>query len=733
MRTTHKSFCRVCSAGCAIEVDIEDGKAVAVRGDKEDPYYGGYTCEKGRQFHVAHHNPSRLLHSQRRRPDGAFEAVRSEQAIDEIAVRLRQIIDRHGPRSVAFFTGTYAYYNSAVAPLVTSIQQALGTPNLFTPVTIDQPAKGLTMSRMGTWRGGLHGFGDADVALVFGNNVLESHYAPPGGVPPVSPSLQLREAQARGLKLVVVDPRETQLARKADIHLQIRPGEDAVLIAGMLKIVFDEELYDREFCDRWVDGVEELRSAVADFGLDYVALRTGLDADSIVAATRAFAGPRRGSATSGTGPEMAEHGLLTETLLMALNIVCGRLCREGDTPIRQPVLLPQGGEARAEVVAPRQSWGEGFLPTRVHGLTQIAGQMPCGVFADDVLTPGEGQIRAFIVVGGNPVVSFPGQEKVVEALDSLELLVTVDNRMSQTARRAHYVIAPSMALERDDFSTLGERLNNDMTPYARYTEALLPPSGDTVNDWEFLWEIAKRLGLQLQSPGGPIPMDRKPTTVELQELFCAGGPVTPTEVRDATAGRSGKIYDEVRRTVLPGTDADGARMLVTPDDLVVQLRGLREETVDADGRRPRDESWTHLYVSRRLGHVINSTGHDLPAARRKGVTNCAYLHPDDLVANGLGDGQLVTITGASGSLYAITRASSDVRPGVVSLAHAFGDVDTGREGVREHGNSTNRLSTDARLAPITGMPQSSAIPVRIQPVRPDLDPMSRAPEAAVSR
>jgi len=172
---THRTSCRFCSAGCAIEVDVEDGHAVAVRGDASDPFHGGYTCQKGRAYHDAHNHPDRLLQSRRRRPDGTFEPVPTLDAVAEISDRLSSLIDRYGPRSVALYTGTHAYANFATMPIMFAFQRALGTPNMFTPVTIDQPAKNLVGPRMGTWGGGPHGFAGADVALVMGNNPLVSH------------------------------------------------------------------------------------------------------------------------------------------------------------------------------------------------------------------------------------------------------------------------------------------------------------------------------------------------------------------------------------------------------------------------------------------------------------------------------------------------------------------------------------------------------------------------------
>jgi anaerobic selenocysteine-containing dehydrogenase len=267
---TRKTFCRFCHANCAIEVDIEDGRALAVRGDVADPLFGGYTCMKGRELPAQANHRDRLHSSRKRIADGQFAAIPSQQALDEIAGRLSEIRDRCGPRAIASYCGTYGFMNSAALPVAAGFHRGLGSPSFYTSITIDQPAKVYLGSRVGTWLGGPQPFSQADVAMMIGNNPLTSHYAWQGSVPPFSPSRRLRDAKARGLKLICVDPRRTMVAQLADIHLQVRPGEDATLLAGMLKLILDGELHDREFCERHVAGLAELHGAVADFTPEYV-------------------------------------------------------------------------------------------------------------------------------------------------------------------------------------------------------------------------------------------------------------------------------------------------------------------------------------------------------------------------------------------------------------------------------------------------------------------------------
>ncbi|HEX9772667.1 MAG TPA: molybdopterin-dependent oxidoreductase, partial [Steroidobacteraceae bacterium] len=233
-------------------------------------------------------------------------------ALDEIAARLSAIRDRHGPRAIATYCGTYGFMNSAALPVAAGFHPGLGSPSFYTSITIDQPAKVYLGSRVGTWLGGPQPFSQADVVMMIGNNPLTSHYAWQGSVPPFSPSRRLRDAKARGLSIICVDPRRTMVAQLADIHLQVRPGEDATLLAGMLKLILDEQLHDREFCASYVEGLDELHRAVADYTPEYVARRADVPAADMIAAARIFARGPRGVATTGTGAEMATRGSLTE-------------------------------------------------------------------------------------------------------------------------------------------------------------------------------------------------------------------------------------------------------------------------------------------------------------------------------------------------------------------------------------------------------------------------------------
>ncbi len=705
---THRSFCRFCHANCAMLVDIEDGKVKAVRGDPEDPEYGGYTCMKGRELPDSHNSERRLHHSLVRDANGDFQETPMQDALDHVGSEVRRIIDKYGPDSIALFMGSGGYQNSSAMMATMSLAQAIGTKHFFTSVTLDQPAKVFTTERYGKWMGGVNNFSTADVALFIGNNPIVSHYAPVGGVPPFSPSKRIRERKKEGLKLIVADPRLAEVGQLADIYLPVKPGEDPALLAGMLNVIFDEELYDRNFVSAHVDGLDELKDAVASFTPDVAAERAGVEKDQLVAAARMFANGSKGCAVTGTGPEMAGNGTLTEYLVTCLNTVCARFKQEGEQCGVPGVFTVQQGEKRAQVAPPAPMFGvEGMAKSRFRGLGQLLFEMPCNVMADEILTPGEGQIRALISVGGNPEVGFPNQLKMRRALDDLELFVQIDPWMSASAKRADVVLAPKQCLEREDITNLSEWWHE--RAYARYTEALAEAPGDVIDEYEMMWNIGHRLGVQMKLPGGDVPMDECPSKQEFLDLMVAGCLVPPSQVRAdaAKAGGAAVIYEDLHPIIEAADPESHHRFQLAAGDMPKQLEKYSADDARAAG-------FDFRLISRRSKHRFNSIGQPLEKLGRKVTTNPAYIHPDDMAEQGLSDGDVIEITSPHASIHGVVAASDRVRRGLISMAHAFGDSEAGKHNVREMGGSTNRLTSDeVDYDPITGQALQSAIPVKI--------------------
>jgi len=726
MTETHPSFCRMCHSACPILVDVADGVPGKVGGDPSSEIYHGYSCIKGRALPEMHTHSDRLLHSLKRRPDGSFAAIRAEHAMDEIAVALARIVDESGPLAVALYSGTFGLANALTAPLTNAFREAIGNPRGWVATSIDQPGKTIAQGLMGVWMALHQGPATADVCMIIGSNPLVSIAA---GLPQADPRKWLHDAKQRGFKLIVIDPRRHETASQADLYLQPRPAEDIAIVGGMIRLIIDEQLHDRAFVDAETSGLDELRRAVDPFDPETVARRADIPVDDFIAAARMFATAGRGVAVAGTGPGMSSaRGTLLEYLILALNAICGRYLREGEL-VWNPGTLVEPVPRFAQASGPFPSFG--FEPKlRVRGLGDTLVGPSTAAIADEILAPGEGQIRALVSCGGNPLSAWPDQLKVREALESLDLLVQFDPWMSSTAKLAHYVIAPTLSLEVPGITNYVDMLPAYAPgyglpkPWAQYTPAIVdPPRGsDVIPEWEFFYGLAQRMGLALEvrpvdfnGPTGatiPIAMDVKPTADELLAVLTAKGRV-PLE--DVKRHPHGAVFEEPASYVLPKMDGWEARLELANE---LMMRDLREMSARPTGDLASwaDDRYPFRLVGRRMHAHYNSGGMTAPRLRAKEPTNPAYLHPDDLRELGLASGDVAEISSARATILGVVAADESIRRGLVAMSHAWGDVEELDEEVRSIGGNTSRLvDVTDQWDPYSGQPVMSNVPVAIRP------------------
>ncbi len=720
MTTTHTSFCRFCHAFCGIRVDVEDGRVVRVIGDKDNPMYHGYTCAKGRSLPQQHYHPDRLLHSQRRGSDGSHHPIPAEQAMDEIAERVQEILTKHGPRSIATYNGTYSFPFPAGAALGAAFMAAIGSPMSFSGGSIDQPGKGIATALHGRWAAGPQSFDESDVWVLVGANPLVSMW---GGIPHFNPARRLHRARQRGLKLIVIDPRRTDCAELSALHLQPKPGEDPSILAGMVRVILEEQLHDEAFAAAEVTGVEALREAVQPYTPEYVAQRAQISADDLVSAARIFAGGRVGMVTAGTGPNMAPRGNLTEYLVLALNTICGRWVREGEIVPNPFVLLPRRN-ARAQVDPRAPAWGYGEK-LRVRGLTDMAGGgMPTAALADEILLEGPGQVKALFSIGGNPMAAWPDQLKTRKAMDALDLNVCLDIKLSATAKLADYVIAPKLSFETEATTQPIEGLHfygvspSYPEPYGQYAPALVdPPAGsEVIEEWEFFYGLGQRLGLELKVGGVALDMERKPSMGDLLALMTRGSRIPLEEVKQYPHGH---IFSDPSIRVEPKEEGWEERLDVGNPVMLAELQEISQEAaVDGAAYYAEEGSFSHRLVSRRMRDVYNSSGRDIPRLTRKWKYNPAFMNPDDMKDLTIDTGDLVEITSGHATILGIAESSDEIRRGAVSMAHAHGDSPEHDARVAEIGSNTGRLSNVERYYdPYSGIPRMSAIPVNVRKVK----------------
>jgi anaerobic selenocysteine-containing dehydrogenase len=724
MAKTTPSICRLCIAHCGILATVEGGKLTRVSGDPDNPLFRGYTCPKGRALPDLHNHPDRLLHSLKRNGEGDFQKVPSGQAAAEVATSIAEIVEQHGPRAVAVYVGTNSLPYPLGPPVAFALLQALGSPMFFTANTIDQPNKQIAQALHGIWCGGDQDFRDADTWLLIGVNPVISKAA---GVPCQNPAQHLKDAQQRGMQLIVIDPRESETARRAVIHLQPRPGQDATLLAGMVHLILEEELQDHAFLEVHVEGMQNLRRAVAPFTPEVAAARAGVDAEQLKAAARLFAGARKGAVNTGTGASFSMHANLTEYLALCLTTLCGRWPRAGDVATRPNALLPPW-QPRAQASPPFPAWGFGEA-LRVRGLANSVAGMPTAGLAEEILLEGDGQVKALICLGGNPMTAWPDQRKTLAAMQALDLLVTFDPFLSETARLADYVIAPRMTLETPGTTQPAEGgkyygLGMGIpAAYAQVSPAIVdPPAGsDLVEEWQFLREVASHLALDLElvsaygfGTWSEAPMTSTVLTrdaiLDTETLYRRLYANARLDWDDIQAHPHGLLRD-IELRVEPAEPDCEARLRLDDPTMLAELQDWHTAATDCT-----DASYPFRLVPRRSNNFMNSTGRNIGRLQGAKPWNPALMHPDDLASLGLESGTSIRLRSPWDAIPAVVEADPTLRRGVIAMTHGFGGLPGEEARFLELGSNTGRLlNTEVDFDPYTGMPRIGNVPVTVEP------------------
>lgn len=707
-----KSFCRFCMPFCGTKVTLDDDdQIIAVSGDKDDLMTSGYICFKGVQAPASYSADDRVLHPLKRQPDGTFARIPLEQALDEIAAKLRDTIAHHGPESVGGYRGSGSLLNASATSMLPAFLGAIGSHKHFTTYTIDQSAKSIAMGRIGMWNAPRDPLHLSDVRMMFGVNPLVSLATSYFDM--TNPTKRMKAARARGMKLIVIDPRRTETANYADVFLQPYPGEDPTVAAGLVRIILAEGWEDKDFCHRYVADMDSLRQAVEPFTPGYVAKRAGIDASDLHKAAHLYAVEcQRGGASTGTGPSMAPFSNLSEHLVEVLNIICGRYMREGEQ-VPNPGVLRERQPRKAQVTAaPR--WWEHSYKSRIGGYGMLGDEMMSGILTDEILQPGDGQIRAFFAHGSNAANVIPDQHKTVKALKSLELLVSVDPYMTETSRLAHYVLPTKMGYERADLTMFFyESLYAE--PYARYTPAIsAPPLGsELVDDWEIFWGLAKRLDLELVYDGVALDMSSEPSTDSLLEIVARHAPLPFEQLKSMELGGT---FNDPPQFVEPADPGHPDRFTLMPDDVSAELAEVCSQTVEHGAYISNGQTFSHRLASRRVRDVQNTCHRNVPAIRQRMPYNYAYLHPSELSAMGISEGDRIEISSDQGNIPAEVKADQALKPGVVSITHGWGGLPDETQYDRDGSNTGLLISTDRNLETINAMPRMSAIPVNIRPL-----------------
>jgi anaerobic selenocysteine-containing dehydrogenase len=737
---THYRTCPFCEATCGLEIETEGREVVSVRGDAEDVFSRGFICPKAYGIKQLHEDPDRLTTPLVRR-DGELVEATWDEAFEEIDRRLTPILSEHGRNAVAVYLGNPNAHNLSAITHAPAWLRVLGSQNLYSASTVDQMPKQVSAGLMfGTMLSvPIPDVDRCDHLLLLGANPLVSN-----GSLLTAPNMRgrLRGIRERGGKVVVIDPRRTRTAEESDEHHFIRPGTDALLLAAIACTIVEEGLDQAGELAEHVNGLDEVRALVREFPPEAVADACGIDAGEIRRMARELAAAERAAVYARIGTCTQEFGTHASWLVDVLNVLTGNLDREGGAlftraAVGQKNSSGPGGGGRGVRF--------GRWTSRVRGLPEFYGELPASVLAEEIETPGEGQVRALVTVAGNPIVSTPNSGRLERAVEGLDFMLSIDIYVNETTRHADVVLPAPEPLEKSHYDAALYQLA--ARNVANFSPAVFDREGPA--EWELYMRLAGIIAGQ--GPDGDVAAfdDMVMQTLIQREVGAEGSPVAgrdPAELMSELEPRRGpeRVLDFLLR-VGPYGDGFGA----DPEGLTLDVLEQNPHGIDLGALSPRipevlrtpsgkvelapepivtdverlraalgrERNGGMLLIGRRQLRSNNSWMHNLPALV-KGKERCTlHIHPDDAERLGLADGEFARVSSAAGSLDAPVETTEDIMPGVVSIPHGWGHDAAGvRMSVASAhaGVNSNLLADESQVEPLSGNAVLNGIPVEVR-------------------
>ncbi|HEU0035578.1 MAG TPA: molybdopterin-dependent oxidoreductase [Kofleriaceae bacterium] len=734
MANVVKRICPLCEATCGLALTVgDDGAIASIRGDDDDVLSGGFLCPKGVALRDLHADPDRLRAPLVRR-DGKHVEVSWDEAFAEIERRLPPILERHGRDAIAMVLGNPTAHKFGLLLYGARLGRALGTHNVYSASTLDQMPKQLAAGWMfGHWLSiPVPDLVRTDLLVVLGANPMVSN----GSLWTVPDFRGKAKAmQARGGHLVVIDPRRTETAELADEHHFIRPGGDAFLLLAIVHVLFAERLVRPGTVAPHVAGLADLEAAVHDFSPERVADRCGIAAADIRALARRLATTERAALYGRIGTCTQEFGTIASWLVDVINVLTGHLDVAGGA------MFPKAPAFAANTVgAPGRGKGisVGRRTSRVSRAPEVFGELPMGCLAEEIETPGDGQIRAAITVAGNPVLSAPDGPRLAAALASLELVVSIDIYLNETTRHADVILPGRSPLEDGHYDVALPQLA--WRNVARYSPPALPASPDHPSEWQVLLRL---LQIATGKPGDLRALDDALFADDVRRLAGAAAEMILPQL----AHREGpeRLLDFALRA-----GPYGDRFGMTPGGLTLDRLIAAPSGIDLGPLEPRipellrtpsgkielappplvdDLARVHaaldrpapalVVIGRRQLRSNNSWMHNLPTLAKGPVRCLALVHPDDAARHHLVDGGRARIASGPRSIEVTVAITDEVMPGVVSVPHGWGhdQPDTRMAIARERpGANLNALFDPALRDPLSGNAVLSGVPIEITAV-----------------
>ncbi len=716
-RTVHRG-CNLCEASCGLTIEVRGSEVLSIRGDVDDPFSKGYVCRKGIALQDLQTDPDRLQTPVRRRDDGTFEPIGWDEALDLVADGLTRIRDRDGGEAISFYLGNPITHGWAPVTLVPLLMDALDVKARYSAASVDQQPQHLLSYLL---------FGSplllpvpdvdrTDLLLVVGGNPVVSN-----GSIMTAPDMRRRisDLQGRGGRLVVVDPRRSETADVADEHIAIRPGTDVWLLAAMLTTLQKEGLVRPGRAAGWVDGLQQVLDAVRPVTAERAAAVTGIPAETIRRLAVELGTARRAAVYGRLGVTQSVFGTPAYWLVHALNIATGRLDEVGGVMFSTPAFdLPVIGARTTDLI------GYDRWRSRVRGIPEFSAELPVATLADEILTPGTGQLRALVLYAGNPVLSAPDGSRLEQALQDLDLCVAVDYYVTESTRHAHVILPPTSPLERDEFDVVFPAVS--VRNWVRWSPAAVRAPEGSMSDADILLALLARVWRRTPKTRRTASMREKVFRGLFPRRFVdlglrAGpygarkgrGGLTLAKVMEAEHGLDlgplerrlpQRLMTDRRRIPLahPAVMADWPRVMAA-------LQAL--EAGRADGR-------DLLLIGRRHLRSNNSWMHNSARLTKGRNRFTVQMHPDDAAARGLADGDTAVISTDVGSIEVPVEVTDRLMPGVVSVPHGYGHDRAGAPTGWRHasslgGASVNDITDTQRIDPLSGNAAVQAVPVTV--------------------
>lgn len=715
------TYCRICEPLCGMVATVENGEVTKMRPDADHPLSKGFACPKGIAMTEVQNDPDRVLHPLRRNAAGELEQVSWDAALTEIAERLGRVRDARGGGAVAWYMGNPGAFSYSHPIWAKGFMDAIGSPHFYTASSQDVSNRFAASSLLygSPYLLPIPDLARTDFLLVVGANPIVSH-----GSVMSAPRVrdQLHAITGRGGRVVVVDPRRSETARAFE-HLPLRPDSDAWMLLSLLAVIFEEGLEDSAALTEQADGAAELRRLCAPHTPEATGARTGIRAEGLRALARDLAGADSAAIYGRTGSCLGRRGTLVSFLLDAVSLATGNLDRPGGSIFgTSPVPFDEVAE-RIGVA------GYDLRRSRVGDLPEVLGSLPATVMAKEITTPGEGQVRAMFISSGNPVLSVPNGEELEASFEELDLLVSIDLYVTETNRRADFVLPATTFLEREDIPLPFVSLFT--TPFINMTEAVVEPAGEARQEWEIIDDLSRRIGV--------VPSSSRLARI----VGRAGIRLSPRRLVDLLlrTGPKGDLFGLRRGGLSLKKLAASPHGIVLADELETGtfLKRIRhsskrvrldppqilEEVARLEASGPPDERFPLSLIGLRELRSHNSWMHNAEPLMRGGRRHLARVHPEDAAAAGIEDEGRCRISSADGEIEIEVKVTDEVMPGTVAVPHGWGHRGGWRVANAAGGVNVNVLSSSdpADLEPLAGMAFLNGIPIRLDAV------VAQTPEA----